>query len=139
MVIIRADKADVPEIYRLYREEMNQGHNFEPITYKLDDFYEYVNDPRTILLVYREEEKTVGFIVAYDFLNWAYIDIVCVNSKHRGKSIGSALIEHLFKMKSNWDCIEACYYSDDLALEKFFKKNNFKFNNKPTIWVAKTK
>ena len=138
MNITRASREDVPEIYRLYSEEMNQGHGFEPTPlYELDDFYDYLKDPRVIILVSKEEKNLAGFIISYDLLDWAYMDVVCVAKNFRGKNIGGRLIDELFKINPKLESIEACYYSDDVIMENFFKKNKIEFNRKPMIWVVK--
>ncbi|VVB75731.1 Acetyltransferase (GNAT) family protein [Candidatus Tiddalikarchaeum anstoanum] len=136
--IFHAEKEDIPEIYRLYTKETNLGHDFEPILHKIKDFYDYLKNKQSILLVYKIEGEVAGFTLLYDMISWGYLDIICINKKYRNKGIASKLIEHALDIRHEaWESLEACYFEGDNGVESFFKKNNFTLNKKPTIWVAK--
>jgi len=138
-MIRRAKKEDIKSVYKIYSDDTHDGHDFEPITYSIKDFYEYCPDKRTLLLVYEEKGAVMGFVLAYDLLKWCYLDILCVSKKFRNKGIGLKLINKIFALKPKFDSIEMCYYSDDTVMQKYLEKNNFKFNDKKTTWVSMNK
>lgn len=128
-----AEHSDVAEICFIYAAA-TQKHHYEPIKYTVADFRAYVNDSRSYLLVSVELGVVRGFLLAYDLLSWCYLDILCVMPEYRRKGDATKLLEDL-ALKS--DCIEACYYAPDDAVESFLQHHQFQFNPVRTTWVKR--
>jgi len=130
----RATVCDVPSINWLYMS--NENTRREPIKYDESDFTDYVKDGRSMLLVYDDGREIVGFLLAYDLVNWCYIDVLIIRPDRVRKGIGSALVRYLSMMNDGWDCIEVCYYVDQ-RIEGFFTGLGFDTNDAVTRWVTR--
>jgi ribosomal protein S18 acetylase RimI-like enzyme len=100
---------------------------------KLDDYnLEYVDEYslKPLNVFVNEKSKIIGGLVGITYWNWLYIDRLWVDKKHRGKGIGTKILEAAAKEARLRGC--TCIHLDvhDFQNVAFYKKRGFKIQGK---------
>ncbi len=135
MNIISADKGHAKEILSLLSQllEVAHGEGDIPPSQVEDNLSQILDNPAYLILLAEEEGNIVGLINVH-FRNTlfhpgpsALIDELVVDTRFRGRGIGTALIESAIEEAKRRGCveIEISTESDNTSAIEFYKKRGF--------------
>ena len=132
-MIRKATLSDLPRIVEIYNHRLD--HSATQISkYTKDGFQKYIEAPQSILLVYELCGVVVGYILAYDLVDWCMVETIVVDRLFRQAGCGSALLLHLVYM-NKWDVIELCYFESDKVMERLLGRCGFISSNQKCSWM----
>ncbi len=121
MNIINLNQNDLPMMYELFNEYVNEGKHLKYLSYEQFQEKLYTNPDFDFNLVYgvKENEKLIAYCIGINRKQYldnenipGYVNMIIVKKEYQGKGIGSALLNHLEKIfKSlNKKYIQASYF-----------------------------
>lgn len=120
----RAKLTDIDQIYDLYQTQRDYVWiDHQPSAWTVDK-----NDFGTILdylYVAKQNEKVIGFVLAYDMRIWAYVEILVLHKEHRGQYHMNKLLDFVAKSNPRWRAMELCYDPQYENIAGFLKSYGF--------------
>lgn len=108
--------------------------------YKKEELEGWIMKPKgNILLVATEDDEVIGFIYAKVISpRWCMLESLGVEDKHRGKGIGTKLLENLYAIlkEKGVDYIQALVGEEHNKSHEFWKRKGF-VEGKKFIWIEK--
>lgn len=126
-----ATQSDVDDIVQIY-QQINIKTMKTDVKFTKSDFEKHVDNSN--IYVY-DIDKIVGFILFYDHITWAYIEVLCVDKNFRGNGIGNKLLNTI--KNESWNRIELCCHISDVDVINFVEKCNFIPSDQITSWYYK--
>lgn len=133
----QAKPEDAAAVHQLYRFAAIPGSTgclvFEP-----DHFRKFAEAPQARFYVAEAGDRIVGFVLAYDLVVWAYVDMIVVSEDWRRKGVAGAMLGVL-EMDSGdkWRTIEMCHMADAHMLKDFADRSGYKTNGGDWTWRYK--
>lgn len=96
---------------------------------KIDEHnLEYVDEYNTKALnvFVNEKDIVIGGLIGLTYWNWLYIDRLWVDAEHRGKGIGTKILETAEKEAQLRGCIGIYLNTHDFLNVEFYKRKGFK-------------
>jgi len=126
MLVRRATDADTAAIQALYDHHKNSPEVLG-LTFIASDWPLYLSAPHVSLLVAENRGHVQGFLLGFDLVNWAYVEILVVSKEARSQGAGSALLEAFEHSGGDrWVAVELCLDPDDRSLANWLDRRGYK-------------
>jgi ribosomal-protein-alanine N-acetyltransferase len=119
-LIRKASIKDIKELVEI-EKEIFDDNNF-PLSRSC--FYYHIK--RSILLVYEEEGKIIGYILWLKRENYYRLYSIGVRKEYQGKSIAQKLLDYSFSILNDKKKYTLEVRSDNFRAINFYKRNGFK-------------
>lgn len=100
---------------------------YEKEPYSLKQYQDKLKGMEPIILIAKEDEELAGDSISFGRDNSFYVWILGVNKKHRGKGIGSSLLDknEQFAQESGYESISAKVYNVSENMQHLLKQRGY--------------
>lgn len=135
----QAKPDDAEAVLNLYRFAAIPGST-GCLVYEAEHFRKFAEAPQARFYVAEADGRIVGFILGYDLVVWAYIDMIVVSEDWRRKGVAGAMLGVLeMEPGDKWRTIEMCHMADAQMLKDFADRSGFGTNGGAWSWRYKFK
>jgi ribosomal protein S18 acetylase RimI-like enzyme len=125
IVIENGNMENLEQIVRFNYEIFDGMYENEP--YSLEQYQDKLKGTEPIIFIAKEDDELAGDSISFGRDNSFYIWILGVNKKHRGKGIGSSLLDknEQFAQENGYESISAKVYNVSVEMQRLLKQRGY--------------